>query len=104
MAISSLLMIISIPIVRLKVFTTTIFHLVGVVLIPQTRTTLQDLQIGEGWFFIYLLSCTKFTNTCSFTIHFKIISACSKVFVECTICFGELKEAFSFFFSVSVTH
>ena len=31
---------------------------------------------------IFLLSDTKFLNTCSFTIHVKNISACSKVLVE----------------------
>jgi hypothetical protein len=34
-------------------------------------------------------------NTCSFTIPFNKISACSKVFVECILYLGELKEAFS---------
>ena len=32
-------------------------------------------------------------NTRSFTIHFKIIRMCFKVFVECITCFGELKQA-----------
>ena len=32
-------------------------------------------------------------NTYSFTVHFKIISMCFKVFVECITCFG--KEASS---------
>ena len=32
---------------------------------------------------------------CSFTIPFEKFNACSKVFVECIICFGELKEASS---------
>ena len=34
-------------------------------------------------------------HICSFTIPFKKICACSMVFVECIICFGELKEASS---------
>jgi hypothetical protein len=36
-----------------------------------------------------------FMNTCLFTIHFKRISTCSKVFVECITCFGEFEEASS---------
>ena len=40
-----------------------------------------------------LLSDTKFMNTCSFIIHCKNISACSMLFVECIMCYGELKEA-----------
>ena len=32
--------------------------------------------------------------TCSFIIHLKKVSAYAKVFVQCEICFGELKEAF----------
>ena len=35
-------------------------------------------------------------NTCSFTIHVKNISACSKVIVKCVSCFHEHKEASSF--------
>ena len=46
-------------------------------------------QCGAWAFFS--LSDTKFVNTCSFTIHFKIINACSKIFVESIIYFGELK-------------
>ena len=38
-------------------------------------------------------SDTKFMNTCSFTTHFKNICAHFNVFVECMICFDELKEA-----------
>ena len=34
-------------------------------------------------------------RTCSFIIHLKEINVCSKVFVECTICYDELKEASS---------
>ena len=34
-------------------------------------------------------------NTCSFIVHFKTISACSKVFVEYIIGFGELEEVSS---------
>ena len=38
----------------------------------------------ENWLgVIFLLSDTKFKNTCPITIHFKTISVCSKVFVEC---------------------
>ena len=35
-------------------------------------------------------------HICSFTIPFKKICACSMVFVECIICFVELKEASSY--------
>ena len=42
-------------------------------------------------------------NTCSFTIHFKIINACSKMSVKCIICFGEFEETFSFSFSFQST-
>ena len=41
-------------------------------------------------------SDTIFMNTCSFIIHLKKISACSKVFVEYIDFFVELKEASSF--------
>ena len=34
-------------------------------------------------------------NTCSYTIHFKKISSCSKVLVECMIYFGELNKTSS---------
>ena len=34
-------------------------------------------------------------NTCSYTIHFKEISLCSKVFVECITYFGKLNKASS---------
>ena len=43
-------------------------------------------------------------NTCSFTIHLKIISACSEVFVEHKVCYGELKEASSSLQLVPLTH
>ena len=33
----------------------------------------------------FLLNDIDFMNTCPFTIYLKIISACSKVFVECII-------------------
>ena len=52
-----------------------------------------------GWKMIVgreIYECTKFMNTWSFTIPFKIVSACSKVFIKCIICFGELKEVSSF--------
>ena len=37
--------------------------------------------------------------TCSFTIHFKKFNVCSKVFVECIICFGQLEGVTSSSFS-----
>ena len=52
-----------------------------------------------------LLSDTKFMNTCSFIMHFKKSSECSKAFVECTICFGELREVSSTSFQLApLTH
>ena len=41
----------------------------------------------------FLLIDTNFRN--SFAIVYKKISECFKVFVECIICFGDLKEASS---------
>ena len=43
-------------------------------------------------------------HICSFTIPFKKIYACSMVFVECIICFVELKEASSYSYSSSSSH
>ena len=40
----------------------------------------------------FLLSDIKFMNTFSFTISSKKLTVCSKVFVECIICLGELEE------------
>ena len=56
----------------------------------QTHTILLNLKSNKGKDFHWVI--TKFVNTCSTTIHFKKINACSKVFVECTICFGEFKK------------
>jgi hypothetical protein len=39
-------------------------------------------------------------NTLSFTIHFKKMHLCFKVFLECMIYFGELEEACSFLSSL----
>ena len=36
-------------------------------------------------------------NTSSFTFYFKKLKVCSKVFVECMICLGELEELCFFF-------
>ena len=47
------------------------------VLIPKTHTILSSLKISEGC----SLCVTKFMNTCSCTIHFKIINVCYKVLV-----------------------
>ena len=60
-------------------------HLVCVLLIPETHTILSNLKINEGW--KNILSDTEFLITCSFIIYFKIINACSKVVLECIICF-----------------
>ena len=44
-------------------------------------------------------------NTCSFTIPFMKSSACSKVFGECVICFGELDGvSFSSFHTLPLIH
>lgn len=43
------------------------------------------------WGSEYLLNDTKFMDT-SFTIHFKITSVCYKVFVDCTIHYGEFMK------------
>ena len=51
-----------------------------VLLIPTTHTIFSSLKISEG--LIFVLNDNNFMNTCSFTIHFKKISTCSKVFVE----------------------
>ena len=48
------------------------------VLIPETIPL--TLRISEALNF--LLSDTKFMNTCSFTVHFKKLNACSKVPIE----------------------
>ena len=42
-------------------------------------------------------------NTCSFTIHFKRTSVCSKVFVECIIYYVELEEMSTSVQSVPLT-
>jgi hypothetical protein len=47
---------------------------------------------------IFFRSDAKFMYTCSFTVHFKSISACSKMFVKRIICFDEFKEASSLCF------
>ena len=69
--------------------------------IPTTYIFLPNLKSSEG--IIFFLSNTIFMNTCSFTMHFKKISALSKVFVECKICIGELAEASSSFQLASLT-
>ena len=45
------------------------------------------------------MSGAKFMNTCSFIIHFKVISLYSRVFVKCITCLGQLEEASSSSFS-----
>jgi putative Ca2+/H+ antiporter (TMEM165/GDT1 family) len=52
---------------------------VCVVLIPKTRTSFQVPKLVRSEF---VLNDTKFITTCSFTIHFKKISVCTKVLVE----------------------
>ena len=49
----------------------------------------------------FVMSDTKFMNTCAFTISLKKISACSKMLVECIIYFGEHEEASSSSFQVA---
>jgi hypothetical protein len=71
-------------------------HLVCVVLISKTCTILPNLKISKGLEF--LLSDTKIMNTCSFSIHFKKINVCSKVFVECKIILWWAQRGFFFFF------
>ena len=61
--------------------------------IPKTHTFLPNTKISEGWIF-YWVMLNSWIHA-HFSIHFKEISACSKVFVEHMICFGELEEASS---------
>jgi hypothetical protein len=68
-------------------------HLVCVVLIPGIRSILLNLKISES--IDFLLSDIKLMESCSFTIHFKKISMCSKAFEECITCFSELEEVSS---------
>ena len=51
-----------------------------VLLIPETSIIYAKSQNKQGLSF--LQNETKFMNTSSFTIYFRKISACSKVFVE----------------------
>jgi hypothetical protein len=51
----------------------------------------------------FILSDTKFKNTCSFIIHVKRINACYKVFVECILVSSELEEVSSSFESEPLT-
>ena len=45
----------------------------------------------------FLLCDTKFMNTSSFSVHFKTISAGSKVFIECIMCFAKVEEFYILF-------
>ena len=66
-------------------------QIVCVVLIPKTHTILPTLKISEAEIFT---KCFYFHEYMPIhDIYFKQISACSKVFVECVICYGELKDA-----------
>ena len=47
------------------------------------------VNFRKEWRLEILRNDTNFTNTSSFIILLKEISACSKMFVECMVCFGE---------------
>ena len=72
--------------------TTMFIRLLHVVLIPETCTILPNLRINEGGIFTQRFYVHEHMLI---SIHFKRISACSKVFVECKTCFGEFEEASS---------
>ena len=69
-------------------------------LLKHTLYILSNLKISKSS--IFVLSNTKFMDTCSITIHFNIISACFAVFVECILCLDrELEEVSSFYFQLT---
>ena len=81
-----------------------LFQVVRVVLFSETRILWPNLKISKGWNLYYVI-LKKLMNTSSFIKHIKQIRACSTVFVEYMICFGELEEnslSFSSFESASL--
>ena len=65
-----------------KVATTLIVPFSACILIPKTCTILPNLEIFEGWIYCWVI----LIHECMLIYHtFQEISACSKVFVECSI-------------------
>lgn len=62
---------------------------------PNCQKTHYFVMSQNEWRLRLLMSDAKFTNAHSFAIHFKKNNVCFEVFVECIICFGELKKTTS---------